>query len=208
MAKETQYTFKLLMIGDSSVGKTSLVARFIDDAFVQSYTATIGIDSKSKLIDLDGFKVKLQIWDTAGQERFRTLTSAYYRGAQGIILTYDITRPDTFRNVSYWLSNVEEHAPPGVKKILIANKVDLYPDREVSTGEGQAQARNYDLQLFEVSAKTGERVREAFMAIAKEVKESALRQEMRRAVAGHTEDSGGVSLENGQQERRKGGCCS
>jgi small GTP-binding protein len=202
-----EYTFKVLLVGDSSVGKTSLISRFIDDTFAQSYTATVGIDNKSKLIDVDGFKVKLQIWDTAGQERFRTITTAYYRGAQGIALVYDITRPNTFRNASYWMSSIDEHAPPNAKKVLIANKVDLYPDREVSTSEGQAQANGYDMQYFEVSAKTGEGVTEAFMALAQELMESATRQEMRRAVAGHRQDSGNIKLNNDVKKGRKESCC-
>ena len=204
---ETEYTFKVLLIGDSSVGKTSLISRFVDDAFAQSYTATVGIDNKAKVVDLDGFRVKLQIWDTAGQERFRTLTTAYYRGAQGIALVYDITRPNTFRNATYWMTSIEEHAPPGAKKILIANKADLYPDREISTPEGQGQASNCDMSYFEVSAKTGEGVTEAFIALAQEMKESATRQEMRRVVAGHRQGSGGIKLNNDLRKGRKGNCC-
>ncbi|XP_062501873.1 uncharacterized protein LOC134178975 [Corticium candelabrum] len=201
-----EYTFKLLMIGDGAVGKTSLVSRFVDDSFAPSYTSTIGIDYKFKLIELGGFKVKLQIWDTAGQERFRTLTSAYYRGAQGIALTYDMTRPDSFKSVSYWMASVDEYAPPGCIKILIANKADLYPDREVSMQEGRDQAQHYDMKYFEVSAKTGEGVTDAFMSIAQQVKDNAARHELRKAVSG-TKVSNGVDLNSNGAQSTKTGCC-
>ncbi|KAK5979459.1 hypothetical protein GCK32_002629, partial [Trichostrongylus colubriformis] len=110
MAKTYDYLFKLLLIGDSGVGKTCVLFRFSDDSFNNSFISTIGIDFKIRTIDLDGKKIKLQIWDTAGQERFRTITTAYYRGAMGIMLVYDITNEKSFDNIKNWIRNIEEHA--------------------------------------------------------------------------------------------------
>ncbi|CAF4988266.1 unnamed protein product, partial [Rotaria socialis] len=108
MAKAYDYLFKLLLIGDSGVGKTCVLLRFCDSAFSTTFISTIGIDFKIRTIDLDGRKIKLQIWDTAGQERFKTITTAYYRGAMGIMLVYDITSEKSFDNIKNWIRNIEE----------------------------------------------------------------------------------------------------
>uniref|UniRef100_A0A7N9DFX5 small monomeric GTPase n=1 Tax=Macaca fascicularis TaxID=9541 RepID=A0A7N9DFX5_MACFA len=108
MAKTYDYLFKLLLIGDSGVGKTCVLFRFSEDAFNSTFISTIGIDFKIRTIELDGKRIKLQIWDTAGQERFRTITTAYYRGAMGIMLVYDITNEKSFDNIRNWIRNIEE----------------------------------------------------------------------------------------------------
>ncbi|KOB67769.1 Ras-related protein Rab-8A, partial [Operophtera brumata] len=109
MALDFSATYKLLVLGDSNVGKTCIVHRYCDERYYDIYISTIGIDFKQKIISLDGVPIKLQIWDTAGQERFRTLTTAYYRGAMGIILMYDITNLESFNHLSYWLRNIQEY---------------------------------------------------------------------------------------------------
>ncbi|KAJ3349765.1 heme peroxidase [Entophlyctis luteolus] len=119
------YLFKLLLIGDSGVGKSCLLLRFADDTYTESYISTIGVDFKIRTIELEGKTVKLQIWDTAGQERFRTITSSYYRGAHGIIVVYDVTDQDTFNNVKQWLQEIDRYAVEGVNKLLVGNKSDL-----------------------------------------------------------------------------------
>ncbi|KAJ8305749.1 hypothetical protein KUTeg_016294 [Tegillarca granosa] len=126
MAKKTyDLLFKLLLIGDSGVGKTCLLFRFSDDAFNTTFISTIGIDFKIKTVELGGKKIKLQIWDTAGQERFHTITTSYYRGAMGIMLVYDITNPKTFENISKWLRNIDEisreHGVPFLETSAKAN---------------------------------------------------------------------------------------
>merc|ERR1719250_371004 len=134
MAKRGSYDYliKLLMIGDSGVGKSCILLRFSDDSFTQSFITTIGIDFKIKTIDLDGKRIKLQIWDTAGQERFRTITTAYYRGAMGILLVYDITDETSFMNINNWMKNIEQHASETVNKILIGNNLYIDTYRIVS----------------------------------------------------------------------------
>jgi len=138
------FLYKLLIIGDSGVGKSCLLLRFADDIFTDSFISTIGVDFKIKTIDIDGAKVKLQIWDTAGQERFRTITSSYYRGAHGIIVVYDVTEQKSFANITKWLKEIETFAGPAVQKVLVGNKSDL-ANEHVSTVPRPLEIRSYPL---------------------------------------------------------------
>merc|ERR1719394_1272371 len=146
MAKTYDYLFKLLLIGDSGVGKTCVLFRFSEDAFNATFISTIGIDFKIRTIELDGKKIKLQIWDTAGQERFRTITTAYYRGAMGILLVYDVTDERSFQNIRNWMRNIEQHAADNVDKILIGNKADMQADRMVEKQKGADLAQEYNIE--------------------------------------------------------------
>ncbi|KAG0454929.1 hypothetical protein HPP92_023851 [Vanilla planifolia] len=119
MNPEYDYLFKLLLIGDSGVGKSCLLLRFADDSYLESYISTIGVDFKIRTVEQDGKTIKLQIWDTAGQERFRTITSSYYRGAHGIIVVYDVTEQESFNNVKQWLSEIDRYATENVNKLLV-----------------------------------------------------------------------------------------
>merc|ERR1712146_202829 len=160
---------KLLMIGDSGVGKTCLLLRYASDSFSPTFITTIGIDFKIKNILLDGKRIKLQIWDTAGQERFRTITTSYFRGAQGILLVYDCTDSQTFQSIRNWVAQIGMHADVNVNKILVANKCDM--PKAVTTEEGQALADEYGIKFFESSAKQDINVEKAFITIATEVKD-------------------------------------
>eukprot|EP01137_Pigoraptor_chileana_P004619 Opistho-2@46498 len=168
--KAYDYLFKLLLIGDSGVGKTCVLFRFSDDAFNSTFISTIGIDFKIRTIDLDGKKIKLQIWDTAGQERFRTITTAYYRGAMGILLVYDITQDKTFDNIKNWIRNIEQHAAEDVEKMILGNKCDIEDKRMVTKERGQKLADEYGIKFLETSAKANINVEEAFMTIARDIK--------------------------------------
>ncbi|XP_002157639.1 ras-related protein Rab-8A isoform X1 [Hydra vulgaris] len=170
MAKTYDYLFKLLLIGDSGVGKTCVLFRFSEDAFNSTFISTIGIDFKIRTIDLDGKKIKLQIWDTAGQERFRTITTAYYRGAMGIMLVYDITNDKSFENIKNWIRNIEEHAAADVEKMILGNKCDMNDKRQVSAERGQALAMDHNVKFMETSAKTSANVEEAFISLARDIK--------------------------------------
>ncbi|TPX47672.1 hypothetical protein SeMB42_g03241 [Synchytrium endobioticum] len=164
------YLIKLLLIGDSGVGKSCLLLRFSDDSFTPSFITTIGIDFKIRTIELDGKRIKLQIWDTAGQERFRTITTAYYRGAMGILLVYDVTDERSFNNIRNWIRNIEQHASEGVNKILVGNKCDMLEKKVISKEQGQALADEYQIKFLETSAKSNIGVEEAFFSLARDIK--------------------------------------
>ncbi|KAH8156723.1 hypothetical protein CIB48_g11520 [Xylaria polymorpha] len=172
MSGNRNYDFliKLLLIGDSGVGKSCCLLRFSEDSFTPSFITTIGIDFKIRTIELDGKRVKLQIWDTAGQERFRTITTAYYRGAMGILLVYDVTDQRSFENIRTWFANVEQHATEGVNKILIGNKCDWEEKRVVSTEQGEALANELGIPFLEVSAKSNINIDKAFYSLAADIK--------------------------------------
>ncbi|KAF4385362.1 hypothetical protein G4B88_026645 [Cannabis sativa] len=156
----------------SGVGKSCLLLRFSDGSFTTSFITTIGIDFKIRTIELDGKRIKLQIWDTAGQERFRTITTAYYRGAMGILLVYDVTDESSFNNIRNWIRNIEQHASDNVNKILVGNKADMDESkRAVPTSKGQALADEYGIKFFETSAKTNLNVEEVFFSIARDIKQ-------------------------------------
>ncbi|KAM9375011.1 ras-related protein Rab-8B [Phaethornis superciliosus] len=169
MAKTYDYLFKLLLIGDSGVGKTCLLFRFSEDAFNTTFISTIGIDFKIRTIELDGKKIKLQIWDTAGQERFRTITTAYYRGAMGIMLVYDITSEKSFDNIKNWIRNIEEHASSDVERMILGNKCDMNEKRQVSKEKGEKLAIDYGIKFLETSAKSSINVEEAFFTLARDI---------------------------------------
>ena len=135
------------------VGKTSILLRYAHDSFSTRFITTIGIDFKIKNIELDGLRIKLQIWDTAGQERFRTITTAYFRGAQGILLVYDIANRGSFNNIRNWVEQVQQHASVHVKKILVCSKCEINEEGVVPVDEGKQLAEEFGMQFFEMSAK-------------------------------------------------------
>jgi len=181
------------------VGKTCLLLRYANDSFSPTFITTIGIDFKIKNIQLDGKRIKLQIWDTAGQERFRTITTSYFRGAQGILLVYDVTDRSTFMSIRNWISQIQMHADVNVNKILIGNKCDM-ADRVVTTEEGEALAREYNIHFYETSAKQDINVEKAFMTIATDVKNRLL------VDGGSAGGAAGIRVNAAKQERRSG-CC-
>ncbi|PCH38563.1 small GTP-binding protein [Wolfiporia cocos MD-104 SS10] len=171
------YLFKLLLIGDSGVGKvrhlqSCLLLRFAEDSFTDSYLSTIGVDFKIRTIEFEGKMIKLQIWDTAGQERFRTIAAAYYRGAHGIVVVYDVTDNDSFANVKGWLQEIERYGSEGVKKLLIGNKSDLVERKVVEYNSAKEFADELQIPFIETSAKTSTNVEEAFLTMAKQIKDT------------------------------------
>ena len=170
---EYDYIFKVLLIGNSDVGKSSLILRYVDQIWNDVFVPTIGVDFKVKSIEVDKKLVKMQIWDTAGQERFRNVISSYFKGAHGILLIYDITCRESFKELENWLGEVERHASSQVLKILIGNKCDLEEKREIQKDEGEAFAMRNGMQFIETSAKNNTNVSEAFEALAKIMVESS-----------------------------------
>lgn len=160
------------MIGDAGVGKSSMLLRFTEDSFDTHIQSTIGVDFKVKHMDVMDKRVKLTIWDTAGQERFRTLTSSYYRGAQGVVMVYDVTRRDSFENLEQWLKEVKLYSPnngEGVVKLLVGNKIDL--DRKEPREEAEDWARSQGMLFLEASAKTKLGIRQCFMEVVQKILE-------------------------------------
>lgn len=171
MTENNEMMIKILILGESSVGKSCLLMRFADNSFSSTFMSTIGIDFKIKKVEIDGQSVRLQLWDTAGQEKFRTITRSYYRGAHGIMVVYDVSNRDSFEKVSAWMNSIFENTTEGYDVVLVGNKKDL--DAKVTTEEGRQMAAKHSsdkVDFFEVSALSGEGVKEAFMHLATKCK--------------------------------------
>ena len=170
MSELNESVYKVLLLGDSSVGKTCFLMKYTDEAFQETHMATIGLDYRLKSMKLkNGKTVKIQIWDTAGQDRFRSITKNYYKGSHGIILIYDITNPITFENITHWVSQVREEASKNVVIYLIGNKIDLEEERKVSTEEGEKLAEKLGLPFNETSAFDGTNINETFDDIVERI---------------------------------------
>ncbi|CAF1547637.1 unnamed protein product [Didymodactylos carnosus] len=165
--KNYDLLFKLLLIGDSGVGKSCILFRFSDDSFNTSFIQTIGIDFKIKTIELDSKKIRLQIWDTAGQERFHSITTSYCRGAMGIMLVYDVTQARSFQNMNKWLHSIDDQASDDVVKMLIGNKCDMVDERCIPKQRGELLAREHSIKFVETSAKDNINIEKSFYEMAR-----------------------------------------
>lgn len=190
---------KLLLVGDSGVGKSCLLLRFVEDKFNPSFITTIGIDFKIRTIESNGKKIKLQVWDTAGQERFRTITTAYYRGAMGIVLIYDVTDARTFENVENWFQTVTQHANEDAQIFLVGNKSDDEENRQVSKEQGESLASSLNIPFLEASAKTNANVESIFYELASLIQEKHLDDEPPQRSSGIDVSLSGNGV--------KGNCC-
>jgi len=184
MARDDEYDFlfKVVLIGDSGVGKSNLLSRFTRNEFNIESKSTIGVEFATRSVPCDGKTIKAQIWDTAGQERYRAITSAYYRGAVGALLVYDISKKTTFENVERWLTELRDHADSNIVIMLVGNKCDLRPQRQVPTEEAAQFAEKNYLSFIETSALDSTNVELAFQKILAEIY---------RIVGGHTVETGG-----------------
>lgn len=204
-AREYDHLFKLLIIGDSGVGKSSLLLRFADNTFSGSYITTIGVDFKIRTVEIGGEKVKLQIWDTAGQERFRTITSTYYRGTHGVIVVYDVQSAESFVNVKRWLHEIEQNCD-SVNRILVGNKDDSPDKKVVETTDAQKFANQINVSLFETSAKDNKNVEEMFTEITRQVL-----QTKKNSQNASNSPSDTVKIQKDRKKKKKGGkdggCC-
>ncbi|BBN03930.1 Ras-related protein Rab-11A [Marchantia polymorpha subsp. ruderalis] len=167
--KSEDYLFKVVLIGDSAVGKSNLLSRYARNEFHLNSKATIGVEFQTQSMEIDNKEIKAQIWDTAGQERFRAVTSAYYRGAVGALVVYDISRRSTFENVSKWLDELRMHSDASVVTMLVGNKCDLHNARDIPTEEGTALAERESLFFIETSALDATNVNKAFQTVVKEI---------------------------------------
>jgi len=176
MQKEKyDYQYKILMLGDSGSGKTSILMRYTNDTFTPTFITTIGIDFKIKIVKIENKILKLQIWDTAGQERFRSITESYYRGASAIVLLYDVTNRKSFLNIKNWMESISKNVYSKPKIVLVGNKIDV--DKSsivVSTEEGKEISKQYKIPFFECSARKDINIKEIFETIARQLYESII----------------------------------
>jgi Ras-related protein Rab-11A/Ras-related protein Rab-11B len=212
-SSEYDYLFKVVLIGDSGVGKSNLLSRFTRNEFNLESKSTIGVEFATKSIQVDAKTVKAQIWDTAGQERYRAITSAYYRGAVGALLVYDISKQITFENVERWLKELRDHAEQNIVIMLVGNKSDLRHKRAVTTEHAMAFAESNNLAFIETSALDATGVDEAFRQILTEI----YRLMSRKAMAGASSSAPAIpqgqkivvggNSDTSKQNTSSGGCC-
>jgi len=213
--KDYKYLFKILILGDSFVGKTNMLKRFLHNDFDSTNKETVGVEFDSKNITLgeNGKEeiVKAQIWDTAGQERYRSLTKAYYKGAKGALLVYDITRRVTFENIDNWLIDLRTNGDKDILIILIGNKSDLEDKREVSKDEAETKAEQYNTAFLETSAKSGDNITKGFMELIEQIykanRDNTPTEQNEVKVEENKEE--GISLQKNDDDKntKKGGCC-
>ena len=199
-----EFIFKVLLLGNSNVGKSSLFLRFVDDIWNDTFVPTIGVDFKIKTFDLDEKRIKMQIWDTAGQERFKNIIASYYRGAHGILLIYDVTDKDSFKNLSNWLIEIEKNSSKNVLKVLIGNKTDLEEKRVISYNQAKEFADSYGLKYIETSAKKNLNVNEAFATLGREL---MLASEDKRIVKQKQNKKISVAKMEDLNIQKRRGCC-
>ena len=196
--KRVEILYKVLLLGDWSVGKTCLLMRYMDNTFTEMHLSTIGIDAKIKIVNLkEGLDARIQIWDTAGQERYKTIAKSYIKGANGILLVYDVTKRNSFEGIKNWVKQIKDLVSSRVNVVLIGNKIDLEDKREVKTEEGEQLGKEFNYQFFETTAKDGVNINEAFEALIKSIAEKYSYKPVNH----------GYKLENEKASNESKGCC-
>ncbi|CAI9769280.1 unnamed protein product [Fraxinus pennsylvanica] len=206
--EDYDYLFKIVLIGDSGVGKSNLLSRFTRNEFCLESKSTIGVEFATRTLQVEGRTVKAQIWDTAGQERYRAITSAYYRGALGALLVYDVTKPTSFENVSRWLKELRDHADSHIVIMLIGNKTDLKHLRAVATEDAQSFAEKEGLSFIETSALEATNVEKAFQTILSEIYRIISKKSLSSDEPAPTSIREGQTLVVGPETNTKKTCCS
>ena len=161
--------YKIIIIGDSGVGKSNILGRYLTNTFKQDTKSTVGVEFGSKKVTVNGVNIKLQIWDTAGQERYRAITSAYYKGSKGCFIVYDITSTQTFEDVEKWYEEINKSGDKGISIVLVGNKCDLEDERKVSVEMGEEKARNLNCPFFETSALNNTQIEKIFQVISEDI---------------------------------------
>lgn len=218
-AKQFDYTFKIVMIGDSGVGKSCILLRFADDKFNENFYATIGVDFRFKNITIDNKSVKLQIviiiyyyiifiqWDTAGQERFKTITSAYYRGAHGVIIVYDVSDKKTFGHIKDWIEDINKYTDSNPIKLIVGNKCDLVNEKQVTEEDKNLLKKQTGIDIIETSAKNSFKITEAMEMITKKLMERNI-QGPQSPNGTVTQNEKGISLEEAKKSNDENNCCN
>ncbi|KAK9759528.1 Rab GTPase ypt31, variant 2 [Basidiobolus ranarum] len=204
---EYDYLFKVVLIGDSGVGKSNLLSRFTRNEFNLESKSTIGVEFATRTIQVENKTIKAQIWDTAGQERYRAITSAYYRGAVGALLVYDIAKHVTYENVNRWLKELRDHADSNIVIMLVGNKSDLRHLRAVPTEDAKEFATENQLSFIETSALDSSNVELAFQKILTEIHQIVASKALETSDSG-PKPGGGTNIDLGSNEvNTKSGCC-
>ena len=206
------YSAQLLIIGDSSVGKTSILTRYSNGTFKEDYIATVGLDYYSKNEFLNGKTIHVKIWDTAGQERYKALTQGFFRNAQGVMIVYDVTNSESFENLKYWISSIQKNIESNkisIPVILLGNKIDVGDDREIKNEDAEKFAEENKYKYFETSAKTGEGIDDAVRELVNQVLSNL---DKGNNIIGSRKERESVMLNNndnkgGEKEEKKKGCC-
>ena len=163
------YIMKLILLGDSSVGKTNILTKYLKNFFDPDSKATVGVEFASKNVEIEGKKIKVQIWDTAGEERYKSITSTYYKGAKGAFIVYDITRKITFDNIDKWIGDLKNNGDENIIIYLVGNKNDLIDNREVDKNEAMNKAEKYNIAFMETSALSGDNIHKIFQDLIEKV---------------------------------------
>ena len=199
MTTEPSVTFKILTIGESGVGKTCILRRFVENKFLKNHLATIGIDFKTKTLTINNQEIKLKIWDTAGQERFRNITTQYYKGADGIVLVYDVTDDASYEKIRDWMDQILSNTQKDdIGLVLLGNKCDMEP-RSVTEEQGNKLAEELKISYFETSALTGQGIKEAFEQLTRDI--------MKKKGVGENTGDVGLDLKKTKNKNGKGDCC-
>ena len=196
-SENTFFTFKLLTIGESGVGKTSILRRFVENEFSKTHLATIGIDYRTKVLHIYGKDIKLKIWDTAGQERYHNITSQIFKGAEGILLVYDVNDEVSFAKIKDWIEQIKSNTEEEICLVLLGNKCDI-EERAISKERGKEMAEELNINYYETSALNGTGINEAFEGLTKKI---LLKKKVINS------DSRTVSLTSSQKPKKKEGCC-
>ena len=202
--QEAQIVLKLLLLGDSSVGKTSILLKYISNKFDDSSISTVGVDYMDKIIDYNKFKIKLQIWDTSGEEKFRTITKNFYRNADGLLVVFDLTKKESYDHIKSWLDEAKENNDK-LKTILIGNKLDLKDERIVAIDVAKQFAEKNNLKYIETSAKDGTNINELFQAIIDLLFDGKSSEEILHEFT--KQDSSLSVVDDSMEVKKKKACC-
>ena len=203
---EYDFLFKLIIVGDSNVGKTNIMSKYIHNKFNYTSKATIGVEFGTKIVTIDNKKIKAQIWDTAGQERYKSITSAYYKGAKGALIVYDITNKFTFESVDKWVQDLNSYGDKNLTLLLVGNKSDLEDKRQIVKEDGEEKAKSFNLGFIETSACSGDNIDQAFDIMLKEVLKKYV---VENDINDEFEASGGKNIELDKKDNKteKKKCC-
>ena len=194
---------QLLIIGNSNVGKTSIITRFTNGTFSPNYLATVGVDNYTKIETIDNKNVQIKLWDTAGQEKYKSLTKSFFRGAEGVILVYDITNLESFTDLKLWINSIKENLgeeKESIPSIIVGNKIDL-GEREISLEEANKFCKDNNYEYFETSAKTGENIDKSFRALVKKILAAKSDDD-----DGDKQQEGNIKINSKDQKPKEGGC--